>query len=383
MGKQKVLILTGQYGEGHKQAANAIHQAMGLQNLHMESVVLDPASLVHPTLDLISRNIFIEGVKRFPSVYHYFYEKTRNDNLASMILKGMNRLGIWRLLKMLNEMRPSAIVSTYPVASGMISILKGQGLTDIPLITAITDYSAHSYWVYPHTDAYLVGSESVRQGLEQMGVGRSRISVTGIPVDPKFYADYNHTALRKKYGMEQKVPTVLITGGGYGMIGKGECIFEALEEVPSKLQIIVVCGHNEKLHQHLQKKLAHSKHNVLVLGYVDHIEELMAISDLMVTKPGGLTVSEAITMNLPMLIYPSIGGQEHDNTQYLLETKTAVLAEDTEDLCKKAARMLTDRNVLLALKNHTKQLQRKHSAFDAVEVILDMLSTGQADFRFA
>lgn len=383
MGKQKVLILTGQYGEGHKQAANAIQQAMGLQNLHMESVVLDPASLVHPTLDLISRNVFIGGVKRFPSVYHYFYEKTRYDNLASMMLKGMNRLGIWRLLKMLNEMRPSVIVSTYPVASGMISILKGQGLLDIPLITAITDYSAHSYWVYPHTDAYLVGSEGVRQGLEQMGVNRDRISVTGIPVDPKFSVDYNRVVLRQKYGMEPNIPTVLITGGGYGMIGKGECVFEALEELPVQLQIIVVCGHNERLHQHLDRKLAHSKHNVLLLGYVDHIEELMAISDFMVTKPGGLTVSEAIAMNLPMLVYPSIGGQEHDNTQYLIETKTALLAEDAEDLCRKATRMLTDRNMLSALRNHAKQLQRKHSAFDAVEVILDMLSTGQADFRFA
>ncbi|HET7577989.1 MAG TPA: glycosyltransferase [Bacillales bacterium] len=383
MGKQKVLILTGQYGEGHKQAASAIQAEMERQNIHVESMVLDPASLVHPTLDLISRNVFIEGVKKFPSVYNFCYEKTRRDNFASTVLKGMNRLGIWRLLKLLNEMHPSVIVSTCPIASGMISNLKEQGFINIPLITVITDYSAHSYWVYPYTDAYFAGSDSVREGLEQLGVDGAKIAVTGIPVDPKFGGDYNREVLRLKYGLERNMPTVLITGGGYGMIGKGNTVFQAFEKIPFDMQIIVVCGHNERLYHQLEQKMPSLKHKILLMGYVDHIEELMAVSDLMVTKPGGLTVSEAIAMSLPMLLYPSIGGQEHDNTQFLLKTKTALLASDTEDLTRKVFRMLTDRNVLLTLRNHAKQLQRKHTAFDAVEVILDMLSSSQVDFRFA
>lgn len=384
MGNQKVLVLTGQYGEGHKQAANAIQQAMALQNLHVDAVVLDPASLVHPTLDLISRNVFISGVKKFPSLYHYFYEKTRQDNLASTILKGMNRLGIWRLLEFLNKMKPVTIVSTCPVASGMISILKEQGFVDIPLVTVITDYSAHSYWIYPHTDAYLAGSEGVRKGLEELGVPGSRIVVTGIPVDPKFTGDHNKRLLRRKYGLEKGMPTVLITGGGYGMIGKGNGVFQSLENISKRLQIIVVCGHNDRLYNQLGEQLSKSKHNVFLKGYVDHIEELMAVSDIMVTKPGGLTVSEAIAMNLPMLLFPSIGGQEHDNTQFLLETKTALLALDAADLCNKIELMLKDHGVLASLQYHGKQLQRKRTAFDAVEVILDMLSSRQvADFRFA
>lgn len=167
------------------------------------------------------------------------------------------------------------------------------------------------------------------------------------------------------------------------MIGKGNTVFQAFEKIPFDMQIIVVCGHNERLYHQLEQKMPSLKHKILLMGYVDHIEELMAVSDLMVTKPGGLTVSEAIAMSLPMLLYPSIGGQEHDNTQFLLETKTALLASDTEDLTRKVFRMLTDRNVLLTLRNHAKQLQRKHTAFDAVEVILDMLSSSQVDFRFA
>ncbi|HEX6922277.1 MAG TPA: glycosyltransferase [Bacillales bacterium] len=373
MEKDKILILTGHYGDGHKQAAHAIQAAIGLSSFQMETVLIDPASLVHPTFELISRNVFIAGVKRVPSAYHYFYQKTRGDNFASTILKGFNRFGTGRVLKMLNTIRPSVVVSTCPISAGMVSALKEYGLIDVLTITVITDYSTHSYWIYPGTDRYLVGSEEVEHGLRQQGVDGERITVTGIPVDPKFSWKLNCKDLEQKYGMGRGRPTVLITGGGYGMIRKGHSILQTLEAVPFDLQLIVVCGHNRRLFHQLEQEAVLSRHHVHLTGYVDYIEELMAISDLMITKAGGLTVSEAIAMNLPMLLYPSIGGQEYDNTQFLLGAKTAWLAHDSTDLMRKASQMLTDRNVLSDLQNHAKQLQCKHAAFKVAQIITDTL----------
>lgn len=379
--KERILLLAGHYGEGHMQAASAIKAEMTRENLNVDVTMVDPSVLTHPLFDSVSRHFFIGGMKRFPSVYNFLYQKTRNQNVMSAILKRINRMGIGRLLKLLYSLQPTIIVCTCPIASGMISILKKYHFITVPTITVITDHTVHSYWVNPHVDTYIVGSDDVKRGLKQMGVNDARIVVTGIPVDPKFSQEYNRSALKLKYGMDRHLPTVLVTGGGFGMIGGDFPILKVFEKIPFDIQLIIVCGHNQRLYHRMKEERHDSKHHVLVTGYIDYLDELMAISDMMITKAGGMTLSEAITMNLPMLLYKSLGGQEQDNTEFLLKTKTALLATDMDDLYRKVIGMLTDLDLLKKLQNNAIETQQKQASFDAVQVILETLSS-KTDLHF-
>ncbi|MFD1458551.1 MGDG synthase family glycosyltransferase [Scopulibacillus daqui] len=373
--KSEILILAGHYGEGHKQAALAIKEAFNHKYTDIHVTIIDPAKEVHPILESISRNLFLRGVKVFPSIYNYIYEKTRYPNDSRTLLKGINRLGIDHVFEIISDIQPEIIVCTCPIAAGMIATLKEYGLIDIPTVTVITDHTVHSYWIYKTTDIYLVGSAVVSQGLQKLGIDKERIKVTGIPINPKFSNHFNQQALKKKHQLDENLPTVLISGGGYGIIKDIIPALKLMERMPFKIQFIITCGHNHRLYQRMKQQLESSKHHLVITGYVDYIEELMAVSDFMVSKAGGLTVSEAIAMNLPLLLYKSIGGQEQDNTNFLIDRKAALLAKDEHDLYAKMIQLLTHPELISMIQRNIQDLkQQRNAASLAVQVILKAMS---------
>ena len=324
---------------------------------------------MYPFVEKFFHYAFIQGNKKFPSIYNFLYQKTRNDNAASAILKKSNLIGIHRVQRLIEEEKPSVIVCTCPAAAGAVSILKKLYSIDIPAVTVITDHTVHSYWIYPHIETYVVGSEDVRQGLLKLGIDNSYIHVTGIPISPKFSRHHQRQTLKKKHGMSEGLPVILVTGGGLGIIGNNGAALKKIDALPLDFQLILVCGHNKRLYQQVQQQTLHLKHRVLLTQYVDYMDELMAISDMMITKAGGLTISEGLAMRLPMLLYKPLGGQELDNVHYLLKNNTALLAENEDDLCHKVVQMLTHQYLLEALRNNMQKYQRQTAVFDAVKVI--------------
>ena len=192
----------------------------------------------------ICHYLYIKGIKKFPNLYGYLYQKTRRVNYFSKKLNKVLSPGMGRILKLLQEVQPSVVVSTFPFAAGVMSKLKQYGLIDIPTVTIITDFTDHSYWIHPYTDQYIVGSSMVRQSLNQQGIENTKISDTGIPIRPKFYQSYPWEELTIKYGLESDLPTILLMGGGYGFIGDGLSTFRALNALPQSAQLIIVCGYN-------------------------------------------------------------------------------------------------------------------------------------------
>ncbi|MGZ4162245.1 MAG: glycosyltransferase, partial [Neobacillus sp.] len=159
-------------------------------------------------------------------------------------------------------------------------------------------------------------------------------------------------------------------GGGDGFFGKGLSTFRALESISTSMQLIIICGRNKKLHKQLEEELKGSKHEILLLGYCENVHELMAISDLMISKPGGVTTSEALAMELPIFIFNPLPGQEEDNANYLLETGLAVLAENDRDLINKIQSVMKDSKLLGFMKQRSRQYQAKTSSIDALDVII-------------
>ncbi len=372
--KQSLLILSGRYGEGHHQAALAIKKMILQIYPHYDVYIKDPQALTHPKIDHMSKQIYLFGVKRFPNVYHFLYQKTKEPNSMSQFFKKMSGLGLKRLGQWITNLAPAAIICTCPVSCGMAALLKKYHFINVPVIAAITDYSVHNYWLHSEIDHYLVGSQEVKEEMLNYGVEKHHISVTGVPIDLKFSQVFDKDKLRKRHGLSSHLRTVLISGGGQGIIGSGASILDTLENIPGQLQIICICGHNYNLYEQMIKEKKRSKHIVHVKGYVQDIEELMAVSDVMITKAGGLTISEALTMCLPLIIFRSIGGQERDNSQFLLKSKTALVARDEQELVERLARLVEDQPLRKQMIFQMEKTQRKRAAYHAVQTIFQLLS---------
>ncbi|PGZ94966.1 1,2-diacylglycerol 3-glucosyltransferase [Bacillus pseudomycoides] len=369
--KEKILILTGNYGDGHIQVAQALHEAIQIRFPTLEPVIFDFMQWVHPYSNHVSRFLFLQGVKKFPQVYGYIYQKTRRANTLSNLIKTVFSTGLRRSLKLIEEVQPTVVVSTFPLSAAVMSKLKSYGLTDIPTVTTITDHTDHSCWIYPFTDQYIVGSSIVRDSLIHLGVKENRIAHTGIPIRQQFSQSFEREEIFEKYGLDPHIPTVLVMGGGYGMIGDGSSTFQEFDALSQPIQFIIVCGHNEKLRMQLKEKLKDSKHHIHLTGYINYVHELMAISDLMITKPGGVTTFEAIAMELPILLYKPIPGQEQDNAKFLVRSGVAIQAKTDRDLTDHLSKLLSNVELLQQMRENSKQFHPKESAFASVEVIMN------------
>lgn len=368
--QQKILILTGDLGDGHKQAARALFEAAGLYQPDVPVEVVDFMEWTHPRLHNFNKYCYLQWVKTFPSLYGYLFQKTRDDNSFSHLFKKVRLFGLSRMLKLLMEVRPTVVVSTFPSAAAAMSILKMNGLTDVPTVTVITDHTDHSYWIHQGTDRYIVGSEHVRKALHRFHVPGDRITVTGIPVRPQFIQTYDRNTLRVRHGIDTMLPTVMVMGGGYGMISKQFVTLLQSETLLNRMQFIIVCGHNTKLKQQLEEDLVGCKHMIRLTGYVDYIHELMAVSDLLITKPGGLTTAEALSLELPMLLYKPLPGQEQDNVDYLLNAGVALLAESETELADLLILVFQNQHILHKIKTRARINQKKTAAIRAVNEIL-------------
>lgn len=367
----KLLILSGDLGDGHKQAANALQEAARQHCPGMEVEIVDFMEWAHPKLHHVGRYCYTQWVTKFPSMYGYLFRKTRGDNPVSSLFKKIKLYTFERLAKLIREIEPTIIVSTFPPAAAGISLFKAQGLTDLPTVTVITDHTDHSYWLHPNTNLYIVGSEHVKQALVRQQIEESRIAVTGIPILPRFDVPFDKKALREKYGLDPEAPVVLMMGGGLGMIAK-ECSSLLLKgDMLESVQWIVVCGHNDKLKQQLEADLADVRSRVMLTGYVTNVPEFMALSDLLITKPGGLTTSEAVALELPMLLYKPLPGQEQDNCEFLMRSGVAMKADDETELRSELERSLNEPELLASLRKQAGKLKHKDSALQALTAILE------------
>jgi processive 1,2-diacylglycerol beta-glucosyltransferase len=370
MRSNKILILYGNYGDGHQQAAKAIYDSLTDMHSNMEGILMDFMELTHPYIHPLSRYCYLKGVKNFPSAYGFLFSKSRDMNSFSSLLKKLNGFGLGPLLKYIQDTQPSMVVSTFPFAAAAISRLKEYGFIDVPTATVITDHTDHSSWVNPYTDQYIVGSEFVKQGLIRQDTPGNQISITGIPIRKEFNQSYNRKLLFQKYGLDPSLPTLLFMGGGCGFFEDGPSLVKSLEALPKRVQLLMVCGRNYRLARELKRMSTHSRHRLHIMGYTEFVPELMTVADLMVTKPGGLTVSEALAMNLPMLLYKPIPGQEQDNARYLLQAGVALQADNLANLVEEISAVLESPETLTTMREHAKKAQKKESAKEAIEVIV-------------
>lgn len=315
MKKKRVLLLSEGFGAGHTQAAHALAVSLRQLSPDIRTRVLELGAFLHPTLTpwILSayRKTLTSQPRLVGMMYRYQYEKSLN-RLTQLAL---HQIFYKQTAAILAQLRPNIVVCTHPIPNVIVSRLKRFGLK-IPLCTVITDYDAHGNWVNREVNKYLVSSSEVKEKLLQRGIPVEAVDVTGIPVHPNFWEQHNKDEIRKQFNLKN-MPTVLIMGGGWGLLDNIS-LFSYLANWRDQIQLIFCLGTNEKARHKLASQSLFQHDNIHLLGFTKQVDKLMEVSDLLITKPGGMTCTEAMAKGIPMLFHNPIPGQEEENCQYCI-----------------------------------------------------------------
>jgi processive 1,2-diacylglycerol beta-glucosyltransferase len=317
-----ILILSISAGGGHMRAAQAVKDYIKKHYLDINVEIVDWLKYINPVVDKVVIGGYIGTLKTTPSLYGKLYDMAEKEEGISDISYTINRLLALRMEKLVTRENPKIVLCTHPFPLEVICYLKKKRKLNLKIISLLTDFAPHSFWIRDGADYYIVPNEDLIYEMKWKGVPQDKIFPFGIPIDERFSLNYDKDSIRKTLGLKNKT-TLLLMGGSLGM-GELKEVFADLISSSLDIQLIAICGNNKKLKESLEAS-ASSKHGrSIVLGYTREVPSLMAASDLLITKPGGLTVSEAMTMGLPIAVISPIPGQERQNARYLINSGMAV-----------------------------------------------------------
>lgn len=369
MSNKSVLLLYISAYSGHHKAAQAIEQAIYAIDPSTKVVSLDALSYTTPIASRIIGSTYLEVIKRAPDIWKFLYNNKEFQNRTKKLKNLIHKHNSPRLLTMLEDIKPDVIACTQAYPCGMIADLKKTHNLKLPLIGVLTDYIAHIYWPHEKIDTYVVPAEPIRNTLVDFGVSNENIKTFGIPLDPKFLHKLDKDKIYQNLGLQKGIPCILVMGGGRG-IGPIEKMVKMIDSLSDQLQLIIVCGTNEKLHRWCSSHKPRFKHNVIPFGYVDNIHELMEVSDVIITKPGGLTTQEALCKGLPMIIVNPIPGQEAMNTEFLVSAGAAEKVSNYKELLHVLKNFLGNPLKLEVMRQKALSHARPNSSSDIAKFIL-------------
>jgi processive 1,2-diacylglycerol beta-glucosyltransferase len=372
----RVLIATATAGGGHLAAAAALQEAWsGIR----PDDALEQADLVR-FFSPLHRKIHSDGyaklVEHAPEIWGMMFSKTDDPKSASRLARirrfftATSRL---RFRAFLDKFQPDLVLCTHYLPLETLrewrarrwkkrASTAGVGAEVSPgIVSVVTDFEAHALWMDEGVNLYCVAAEETRGRLIARGAEATTVVATGIPISKKFSSRPDPARVRQRMGLRDDQLVILVLGGGFGMGPIAQTMLE-LDKARKRFQVVAVTGRNQELRRELATlDRAHPTH---ILGFSSNMHELMAVADLIITKPGGLTTSEALAMGKPLLILSPIPGQEAANSDFLLERGAAIKANRVEDLSSRVEQLL-DSPKLKAMGRVAAKLGRP-SAADAV-----------------
>lgn len=365
MSARSYLIAAASIGSGHMRAAEALRAAIIRREPKARVAVVDFTARDVAPVTWLLKVIYLKMLSFVPDLYQRLYDFS-GGKAGGGIIRGLiawaSAPSMDRLLKM---HAADVVVCTHPFPEAAASRLKQKG-RDIFLAVALTDFSVHSIWIYPRVDAYFVATEDMVDGFAVLGAERSAIYATGIPV--QLPISISKEDARKHLNIDQGAPVVLVMGGGLGLGGMERGIV-ALEEARDALHILVVTGRNAVLAAAARERAKRSRHTMLVWEYTDDVPILMAAADLLITKPGGLTISEAWTRGLPLVLHEPIPGPEEENARYAVSCGTALFLKDGEEIATAVGKLVSDDMALMRMRCAAKAASRALAADAVVQQI--------------
>lgn len=311
----KIIILTAKCGMGHYSVAKTLKEELEMQGNQAE--IVDFYELIFPKLNKLIYAIFNSMVSKFGRIYNFFYKFSANSNfmpLRKVIAKKLENL--------LGDKEIKIVISTFPVCSNYASAYKKYKRRDLKLYTYITDVDVNKEWITPETDMYCVASILTKRQLESYNINSEKILITGIPVKNEF-----KTNIINRY---KKIPEILIMGGGLGLFHDTENVLKELIK-NKNIHITLIAGKNKKIFD----KYINKYENLTVIGYTNTVYNYMKKADLIVTKPGGITVFEAINSKTPIYALIPFLSQEIGNAKFIERNGIGLVAWENTNLSAK------------------------------------------------
>lgn len=372
----KVLIFYASYGGGHLNAAKSIENCIKTNYKDMDVEMIDCMKYVNKTIEKVTTAAYREMAKKAPWAWGRIYSDAQKGPLAHITTRS-NKIMAIKLLKLLREKKPDLIISTHPFGSQMCSYLKRKNKINSKIATIMTDFAPHDQWLVGHeyTDYFFVAHNKMKDYLINKGISESKVFDTGIPISENFQKQYNKKEIFDKYNLDESKFTILFFGGGEFGLGKTRTVQifnNFVEETKNNnIQIIAISGKNPKMKSAFEEVVDSNDANstVKIIEFSNEVPKLMAIANLVVTKPGGLTTSESLASHLPMVVINPIPGQEEENAEFLESKNIAVWIKKSDDSKEIIKSLLNNKEKISIMKENTKILARPNSTRDICDVL--------------
>ncbi len=375
---KKILIFYGSYGGGHLSAAKTIDNYLkeNYKN-EVETKIVDCIEYINKYINKVSTEAYKELAKKAPWAWKHVYNNSQNGAL-SYVSYTTNRLMALKLNSLLKEFKPDLIISTHPFSSQMCAILKQKGKINCKIATILTDYHIHAQWLvsYKYIDYFFVANEQMKIDMIGKGISDQRIFVTGIPISDRFLKKYDKNTIIKDLGLSPEKETILFFAGGEFGLGRNTTylVLKILIRLFKELQVVAISGKNKKMNRKFQELVKNTKSDsrVKILEYTDKVPELMNACVAVITKAGGLTLTEALVSNLPIAIINPIPGQEEQNTEYLVHNGAAIWIKKGDSIARTLKYLSRNREKLRDMKKRTKELAKPNSTADICKILLEL-----------
>ena len=373
-GRKRIAILTLSVGSGHVRAAEVIQTALldGAENLEVRT--FDAIELARPWFRWVYVEPYWWMVRHAPGVWRRLFERRQRKGHRSTAPHWVFRRGCLEVLKQLKAFAPNVVIATEIGAAEIAALGKREGWFSSPILAVQTDFQTEPPWVQRENDVYVIASDEAKKQLIGWGVSPNRIVSCGIPIDPAFALVFDQEEVRQALGLVPRRHVVLVMGGGMGPAPLDQIIL-SLERCRLPLQILVVSGRDREMKACLENLRGRVALDLHVFGWTNNIPELMSAADLLISKPGGVTVAEALAVGVPMLLTHPIPGPEERHVRYLEHHGVAVRARSLDAIPQLTYQLLSSPEKLAEMKRSARELARPDAAHAIAQVARALLET--------
>jgi processive 1,2-diacylglycerol beta-glucosyltransferase len=372
--KVDVLILSSAIGSGHMRASEALVRGVTLLDSDRTCTVVDFPHEVSPDIEHLLRSAYLESLKLWPTAYGKIYRSSESRTQPRSYQHYVERAGLNTLKRLVASTGVRALVAPHFYGAGVLGSYKEQNPRAFAAVV-VTDYVPNAIGVPPNLDLYVVADEAAAEVVAKLGVPEEKIHPTGIPIDPDFEEPADPGGVRRDLLKleDDDLPIVLVMGGGLGG-GDLERAVSLLFQASAAMHLAVLCGSNERSRQRLEKLAAKGGYSGTFLAFTDRVRDLMAGAAALVTKPGGMSCTEALAAGLPQVLYHPIPGQEEDNAAAMARYGAGVVVNRTDEILGETLRILTSPDHRRRMVEAARAAHRPHSARAAAELVLGGLS---------
>ncbi len=375
--KPRVLLLSASSGAGHVRAAQALEKAFRARG-DCTVAHVDALAYVSKLFQRMYDKAYLGMVRRAPELMGLLYERTDQPWRHPRPRLALDRLNTQPMIRMLKREQPDLCIATHFLPAEILAWLIAKRKLVARNAIVVTDYDVHALWLCQTVDRYYLALPESAEYLARIGIPREKLRVTGIPVDPVFEKPVSQGEARRKFGLDDLVPVLLIAAGGYGL-GPVEQLVKDLLALDRMWQIVAIAGKAEKLRNRLEEvakragRLAGGRPRLVTVGFTNEMDQYMAAADLLIGKAGGLTTSEALARGLPMALVDPIPGQEARNADHLLEAGAAMRCNNLPAAAWKIAMLLDQPERLAGMRRAASEMARPEAATRIVEDALGLL----------